>query len=95
MNLKYQWLRWDSNPQPSSFHFYALPTGLALFDMGFFEPSWRRAWGPRHNFVVIALMIMKFGTGAKLYVFYTMVTKIVTSILLRNDDLITYILVDA
>ena len=28
-----------------------------------------------HNFVVIAPMIMKFGTGMKLNVFYTMVTK--------------------
>ena len=30
---------------------------------------------PHHNFVVIALMIMKFGTDVKLDVFYTMVTK--------------------
>ena len=30
---------------------------------------------PHHNFVVIAQMIMKFGTGVKLDVFYTMVTK--------------------
>ena len=28
-----------------------------------------------HNFVVIAPMIMKFGTGVKLDVFHTMVTK--------------------
>ena len=28
-----------------------------------------------HNFVVIAAMIMKFGTAIKLDVFYTMVTK--------------------
>ena len=35
-----------------------------------------------HNFVVIAPMIMKFGTGVKLDVFYTMVTK-------RNCDLTT------
>ena len=27
--------------------------------------------GPHHNFVVIAPMIMKFGTGVKLDVFYT------------------------
>ena len=33
------------------------------------------AEGPHHNFVVIAAMIMKFGTGVKLDVFYTMVTK--------------------
>ena len=30
---------------------------------------------PHHNFVVIAPMIMKFGTGVKLDVFYTMVAK--------------------
>ena len=30
---------------------------------------------PHHNFVVIAPMIMKFGTVMNLYVFYTMVTK--------------------
>ena len=47
---------------------------------------------PHHNFAVIALMIMKFGTGIKLDVFYTMVTKIVTSLLLRNYDVITCIL---
>ena len=46
---------------------------------------------PHHNFVVIALMIMKFGTGVKLDVFYTMVAKNVTSLLLRHYDVITYI----
>ena len=51
---------------------------------------------PHHNFVVIAPIIMKFGTGIKLDVFYTMVTKnVVTSLLLRNYDVITCILVDA
>ena len=30
---------------------------------------------PQHNFAVVAPMIMKFGTGDKLDVFYTMVTK--------------------
>ena len=30
---------------------------------------------PHHNFVVIAPMIMKFGTGVKLDVFYKMGTK--------------------
>ena len=50
----------------------------------------------RHNFAVIAQMIMKFGTGIKLYVFYTMLTKkFVTSLLLRNYDAITCISVDA
>ena len=49
---------------------------------------------PHHNFVVIAPMIMKFGTGIKLDVFYTMVTKIVTSLLLHNYDVVTCILVD-
>ena len=49
--------------------------------MGFFEPSVMEGGGgggyegPHHNFAVIALMIMKFGTGVKLDVFYTMVTK--------------------
>ena len=50
---------------------------------------------PHHNFVVIARMIMKFGTGLKLDVFYTMVTKqFVTSLLLRQYDVITCILAD-
>ena len=72
--------------------------GLALFDMGFFEPSVMEDGGgghegPRNNFGVIAPMIMKFGTGIKLDVFYTMVTKkFVTSLLLRNYDVITCIL---
>ena len=50
--------------------------------MGFFEPSVMGGGGggggmmvPHHNFVVIDLMIMKFGTGIKLDEFYTMVTK--------------------
>ena len=45
-----------------------------------------------HNFVVIASMIMKFGTGVKLDVFYKVVTKIVTSLLLRHYDVIDFIL---
>ena len=50
---------------------------------------------PHHNFVVIAPMIMKFGTGVKLDVFYTMITKeFVTSLLLRHYDVITCILAD-
>ena len=50
---------------------------------------------PHYNFVVIGPMIMKFGTGFKFDVFYTMVTKrIVTSLLLRHYDVITYILAD-
>ena len=52
---------------------------LTLFDMGFFEPSVMQGGGheppPHHNFVVLASMIMKFSTGVKLDVFYTMVTK--------------------
>ena len=51
--------------------------------------------GPHHNFVVIASMIMKFGTDVKLDVFYTMVTKIVTSLLLCHYDVITCILAKA
>ena len=50
---------------------------------------------PHPNFVVIAPMIMKFGTGIKLDVFYTMVTRtFVTSLLLRQYDVITFILDD-
>ena len=62
----------------------------------------RQSWwggeheGPHHNVVVIAPMIMQFGTGVKLDVFYTMVTKkFVTSLLLRHYDVITCILADA
>ena len=41
-------------------------------------------------------MIMKLDTGIKLDVFHTMVTKtFVTSLLLRNYDVITGILTDA
>ena len=51
--------------------------------------------GPHHNFVVIAPMIMKFGTGVKLDVFYIMVGKtFVTLLLLPHCDVITCILVD-
>ena len=51
---------------------------------------------PHHNFAVITPMIMKFGTDIKLDVFYTMVTKkFVTSLLLRNYDVIACILTDA
>ena len=46
-----------------------------------------------HNFVVVALMIMKFDTGIKLDAFYTMVTKqFVMALLLRNYNVITCIL---
>ena len=54
---------------------------LTLFEMGFCEPSviggggGRGHEGPHHNLVVIAPMITKIGTGIKLDVFYTMVTK--------------------
>ena len=49
-----------------------------------------------HNFVVIAPMIMKFGTDIEYDVFYTVATKkFVTSLLLRNYDVITCILADA
>ena len=50
---------------------------LTLFGMGFFEPSVMGGGGgggggfyaSHHNFVVIAPMTMKFGTGIKLDVF--------------------------
>ena len=68
--------------------------------MGFFEPLvMGRGWGgmraPHHNFVVIAPMIMKCGTGVKIDVFYTMVQRLVTSLLLCHYDVITRILADA
>ena len=48
---------------------------------------------PHHNFVVTAPMIMKLGTGVKLDVFYTTIIKtFVTSLLLRNYDVIACIL---
>ena len=50
---------------------------------------------PHHNFVVIALMITKFGTDIKVDVFYTMLKKFMTSAILRNYDIITCILTDA
>ena len=63
--------------------------------MGFFEPS-VIGGGGGHDFVVIAPMIMKFSTSIKLDVFYTMGTKkFVTSLLLRNYDVIACILADA
>ena len=70
---------------------------LTSFDMGFFEPSVMSPppAPPHYNFVVIAPMVMKFGTGVKLDVFYTMVTKkFVMSLLLRHYDVITCILED-
>ena len=46
---------------------------------------------PHHSFaVVVVSMIMKFGTGIKLDVFYKMVSKkFVMSLLLRHYDVIT------
>ena len=74
---------------------------LTLFDMGFFELSVMGGGGggggegPHHNYVVVAPLIMKFGTGIKLDVFYTVVTeKLVASLLLRNHDVITSISAD-
>ena len=56
--------------------------------MGFFEPSVMGGGGGHEGFVVITLMIMKFGTSVKLDVFYTMVTKkFVTSRLLHHYDI--------
>ena len=72
--------------------------------MGFLN---RQLWGgggrgegehkaSHHNFVVIALIIMKVGTGIKLDIFYKMVTtNFVMSLLLRNYDVIICILAEA
>ena len=64
--------------------------------MGFFRTVSHGAMrAPHHNFVVIAPMIMTFGTGVKLDVFYKMVTKkFVTSLLLCHYDVIICILAD-
>ena len=70
-----------------------MPCLIILFDMGFSESSGMR--DPHHNFVLVALMIMKFGTGIKLDVFCIRVTKtFVMSLLLRNYGVITCILAD-
>ena len=68
--------------------------------MGFFEPLFIGRGGggggmraPHHNFVVFAPMITKSGTAMKLDVFWTLATNsFVTSLLLRNYDVITCIL---
>ena len=74
-------------------------TNLTLFDIGLsgivtyggHEPP-----PPNHNFVVIAAMIMKFGTDINFNISYTVATKtFVASPLLRNYDVITRILADA
>ena len=54
-------------------------SALILFDMGFFltvSHGGRGHEGPHHNFVIVAPMIIKFGTAIKLDVFYTVVTKL-------------------
>ena len=60
--------------------------------MGFFEPFVMEGGHddlPHHNFVVIAPMIMKFGTVMKPDVFYTVITKMfLKSLQLRNYDVI-------
>ena len=67
----------------------------------FLEPSVMRGGGgghegQHHNFIVIALIIMKFGNGVKLDVFYTMVTKnFVKSLLLCRYEVITCIFASA
>ena len=63
--------------------------------MGLFEPSVMGGPPSHDNFVVIALMMMKFGTDIKLDMLYTMVRKnFLTSLLLRNYDVIIHILAD-
>ena len=64
--------------------------------MDFLEPSVMGVWAmrvPHHNFVVIAPMIMKFGTGIKL-ILHNGDKKFVTSILFHDYDDITCILAD-
>ena len=69
------------------------PAGFPNFCHNFCPALWAFL-NRHHNFVVIAPMIMKFGTGFKLDEVYTMVTKkFVTSLLLSHCDVITCILV--
>ena len=74
-------------------------------ELSYINPIWHglflnlQSWGgphpPHHNFVVIAPIITKFGTDAKLDVFYTMVTKtFVTSVLSRHYDVMICISAD-
>ena len=55
---------------------------LTQFDMGFCTIIYGGGGGgmraPHHNFVVIAQMIMKFGTGVKLDVFYKKICDVTT-----------------
>ena len=66
---------------------------FSIFDMGFFEAS---VMGEGHDaslIITLLLLLMKIGTGIKLDVFHTIVTKkVVTSLLLRNYEVITCIL---
>ena len=66
--------------------------------MGCFQPSIMGGGGheaPIITLLLVAPMIMKFGTAIKLDVFHTMVTKkFVTSLLLRNYDVISCSLAD-
>ena len=61
---------------------YLLSGGDCDVTSGFESPGWGGGGGKgrvmmtlNHDFVVITPMIMKFGTGMKLDVFYTMETK--------------------
>ena len=56
-----------------SFHGQVNPIWHGFFLTVIYGGGGMRA--PHHNFVVIALMIIKFDTGVKLDVFYTMATK--------------------
>ena len=61
------------------------------FTWAFFELSVMAGMmAPHHNFVVMASTILKFGTGMKLDVFYTMVSKeFVMSLLLCSYDIMS------
>ena len=48
---------------------------LVYLTWAFFNHQLWAMRAPHHNFAVVAPMITKFGTGIKLDVFYTMVTK--------------------
>ena len=73
-------IKLDTTRWSNDLNFFVLNTvvrGLPYFTQAFLN---FQSWGgghedPHHNFVVVAPMIMKFGIGIKLDVFYTTVTK--------------------
>ena len=63
-----------------------------LFDISLGREGGRGIMTSFHSFIVFAPVTMTFGTGMNVDMFYRIVTKeVVTSLLLRNYDVTTYI----